>query len=376
MRPRLLASLILAAAAAVMGPAALLAAPASPEGRRSVAEMRGELEATLATFPAIAVEYTVRFEPVGPPQPGPGGKPIEPWGPRQSWWAASGRRFAHWREEGIATDIRITHSFDGENWYQVTDHQDGHKEIAITEPRDPGLSMTPAETVGMGLPIAKGSLPEALARPSARAAGVEQVGGVPCERVEVGGLESNREPGILMNLVAWLDPSRGWLPRRVETSYAGDHPGHKDDPAAQERRRRIRFTWEVEEYVAVPNPAGVGGRSWFPRRATYHQTGGRHHLVAERVTIQPEPDPSWFRPSAPAGATVIDYTKGESVPRIVGGPRALERRVAATVEEAAALPDPPRPADATPRRRSWSLYVFVGSSVVLAAAALLWWRTR
>src|SRR5690606_30606085 len=133
---------------------------------------------------------------------------------------------------------------------------------------------TPERAIGLRLDLAEMSLPEAWRAGRVESVDDEAVGGVACHKVDLSGFATSR--GTPLRLTAWIDPTHGHMPRRLSVRYA--------DPQ-NELEGQAHFTWETEEFFAVPDPFDSESH-WFPRRAVFRQmTPESKLMLVERAVI-------------------------------------------------------------------------------------------
>ena len=356
------------------------AAPPGVEASPSLAELRERLETTVASMPAIKVRYTVRNEPYE--EPGFEAEPwlkemITPWGPWRYLWCKNGNRvlLSSYYE---AADPRDTVAFDGDKAYFASGSGErATVHISTQISSSYGTAPKPDCLLGLAVPTTDRPLAEALRLPTAAVTGTESVDGVVCHRVEVRGISFS--PSRPLRLTVWLDPEHDMLPRRVTTAVDVDDPRFVGDEASKSGWAKQRSTWRTAEFVRVANPARKDRSCWFPKRAYFHQLGCRQELIVEEAAVLASLPRDAFRLGTAAGSVVIDHAAGKRTPEVVGGRKALTKRVGAASARAAALASQGAPGrtDATPvRGPSWPLVIFFASSAVLTAVFVVWWRQR
>lgn len=356
-------------------PLLLGAAPATPE-TPSLAELQSAVETTVASMPAFSIRFTVENEPHEEPdeQADPRLKEyVGAWGPKRYLWMKSGNRVLVTSEQD-----QVTTSFDGRKAYRSqTNHASTFIKITA-QINDPSSLTKPDCLIGLAVPQAIGTLADVLRHPTAAVTGSEVIEGATCHRIEVRGLtDRSGEAGV--RLTVWLDPARDMLPRRLAAAFDQDDPRFQgQDPGSQKLLGPLRYRWEMTDFVQIPNPVR-GSASWFPKRAYFYQPWCRQEWLIEEATIHASLPDERFRPPAPQGAIVRDETQAKPVRSIVGGRKALSKAVnrAAVNAETIAAQGPPGAVDATPKRGlPWSSLIFWGSSGLLVAAAVVWFRRR
>ena len=345
-----------------LGSAAEVAQPILPP--RTLAEVRGELETSLASMPALRVRFH-KFE--GDDASGK---------PHRYVWSVSGkmqRLDAGINEHGKVGRAVMT---DGTKHFKLNDLNPDRTRIMVVGdvPESLFTGADPGVLIGRAIPFFSLPLVDCLKMPTAGQPRPVLLDQTPCYKVvieEVPWQPTERQAGLQTRrqVVAWLDPARAMLPRGIDLYYLT--PG---------KPKMLGSRWRTQQYRQVPNP-NLGGRGvWFPVEATcLTGTGVTDRLSVDQVQIAATFPATDFRPPLELGTSVVDMTADEPRLEFIGGRRALREQATVAVQAAARLPPPAsaNPPDATPNRGiSWAAIVFWSATAMLTAAGCYWWRLR
>lgn len=367
----------------VCGAVASLLGAADPEA--SIAEIKSELEATMASLSAIRVQYSRNFEPDPTADWGPNPIP-EPGPPQHYLWARSGTKLAFAMDFDEAGKPRNELSFDGKLKYQgvrLERHPDWPKKIYIT--RDSGYTSSTEKfdyVLGFGVPLTTLTLPQVLALPTSSLKGIEAIDGAPCHRIDISGVSAVSPSPVQVS--AWMDAAQGMLPRRLSISYdlnaikANSEIMAKLNDESLKGIGQMKIVWTASDFRDVPNPAASTGTTRIPWHLIQEQLSSQTIYDVASVELRSSAPASWFRPEAPPGTLVFDLASGKHTASVVGGPRALPKLVGEPRERVTALSDKlPGAVDARPPAL-WNLFTWllVGSLSVMVTAVVWWSRSH
>lgn len=216
----------------------------------------------------------------------------------RSWFAFNGKSFAWWRHSVTARRGR---------------EQLPQGKISSSPPWWE-ISVTSLATLLGTWVFPDESLERLLARRGSRVIGREKVGGVDCVRVELAPYAAYRTaPDHPLRIIAWFDPSAGYLPRRIRTV----------DPTESDK---LEWEYEVLEFQQVAAPDGK--MLWVPRRGQ-QQVGASYpkwKIEISNVRVNHPIADAAFEPEFPVGTLVLDELANPSPRTFYAGGQAGEQR--------------------------------------------------
>lgn len=264
---------------------------------------------------------SIRIKEIPPHVLPPGLDPVSLWrvkvsqdGPRQaratevesefgdsvrSWAGFNGSSYASWRHS-------ITASPGKEQLPQGR--------VSMEMPRE---LKEPALAPLLGVDVFPGeNLAALLKRPGSRVAGVEMLDGADCVKVELAPHSGfTTIPGHTFQLIAWLDPKAGYLPRRLRLMDPNDAG-----------RSPVNVEYVVSEFQQVD--AGSGRQLWVPKLGEWRPGHGftKWRMQFNNVVVNQPIPAKTFNPEFPFGTLVREELPGQQVKHFYAGGEAGQQR--------------------------------------------------
>ena len=306
-------------------------------------------------------------------------------------WAFDGERYLFHQQPRLADGrptIQHFYGFDGRHSFSVTSfdpdgrlgqvyRRDGLPPETIHEP----VRITPAHLLGEKVPGSLEDIWSLLNSGSARL--VEQhsaVSGHECMKVDLG-VHPCEAPHWRQHIVAWFDPSAGYLPRRIVLQFVEQDESSGEWKPVQPKEAH-RSELEVLEFASRADDQ-LARTVWFPLIGEHRQDTNIARIEVQSVEINSELPLSVFQPEILAGDEMIVASNkpGElAEPHLAGGTAAVDALVCDRLQEAATLPYAPeageKSVDARPRSALRGVFMSVFLVSLLALALSIWFRWR
>jgi hypothetical protein len=244
-------------------------------------------------------------------------------------WDVDGRRFAlhiYAQEGSVSSMSPVWLSYDGQLIWSVNYQQlDGifRPDVVVTHSLRTAtdgtlrIHRTPGQWLGVYFNISESqqsgsSLESMLNSSTATFAGEESVNDNACYRVDCEFVTSR--PGETLPVSVWLDPSVGFLPRRIETEFNIGQP-------------KQQYTVLGFRQVFVDD---LDRRLWFPTEMAYEDKLCSDKLVVDFVSMSPQ-NKSAFRPQVDSSVSVVNAEDSAAVKKFYDKSRM--KQIAATKTE-------------------------------------------